>query len=567
MEGKEEILPSPQFYKAILQCLGLTEELVTKNDETSRLSNIIEKLTTTDEETAQKELNEQWMMGNHTFDCFAIDSHASNNTLPIFKFSHPIIREEENQNVFPQNPNFISSIAPMYLELLSLKGKTTQIKRMETIYEALVQLIERVHLCAIQNETLQRVVGFATVGNRSWIFIVRRDYSKLDTLSGKLHETFDLCPIEAASILPIWRAYNRLAEANSQVFVQPVAFILAQLLAVLGYHAGYCSIQYETNRSNVFTITPGVKKKKIHSAYDNNHHNRHEVYFSTPAASCQNSFVIKLTEGLSPSLLRRATNELEVLNKLKGSLAANYVIATVSTSSSQGLTINEFDTSFFKNNHININTAVSEGQEKTTSISSSVVTTVRFTDPFFSSADLEHCSSKECIPDAFWWNYRRISVAPEYRAVIMRKGYGVLSYCSTPVRQRFREVLAAIHRKGIVHCDLLPNNLMDFEDNLYIIDFDVAVDLGEAVSVNLKLRPGAQKDFLEHEMRVIDRGDRVIEWTEMLDTEMIMKALDSLPTMPAFTFPKSVYESADITIFEENEVEADDESDKEEEDD
>jgi hypothetical protein len=372
----------------------------------------------------------------------------------------------------------------MYLEPLSLKDKNCKTKKMERIYEALVQVIERVHLSSIQNETLQRVFGFATVGSRSWIFIAQRDYSKLDTPSGKLHEMFDLYPIETASIIPIWLAFNRLAKANFQMCVQSVAFTLAQLLSVL-----------------------------------------------------------------------RATNELEILNKLKGASPAGYVIATVSTDSSIGLAINEFDTSFLKNNHVNINTAVGEDQGKTTAISSSVVTTSRFNDPFFNSADSDDCSSEQCIPDAFWWNYRRISVEQEYRAVITRKGCEVLSYCNTAVRQRFREVLQAIHNKRIVHCDLRPNNLMDF-------DFDVAVDLGEAESVNLKLSPGAQKEFLVHEMGAINKGDNVVEWTDMMDTWMIMKALDSLPSLPVFTIPKKVYESADITM-----IEADDDGDKEEEED
>jgi hypothetical protein len=261
-------------------------------------------------------------------------------TLPIehSRYSNSLILLFQGQRTYSLKTQISFPVLLPCIWNYCLSRRKTLRQRGWKRYTNLVQLIERVHLCVIQNETLQRVLGFATVGSRSWIFIVQRDYSKLDTLSGKLHETFVLYPIEAASILPIWHAFNRLAKANSQVYVQPVAFTLAQLLAVLGYHAGYCSIQYETNRSNVFTI-------KIHSAYDNYHHNRHKVYFSTPAASCQNSFVIKFTEGLSPSLLRRATNELEVLNNLKGSLAANYVIATVSTSSSVGLAINEFDTS------------------------------------------------------------------------------------------------------------------------------------------------------------------------------------------------------------------------------
>jgi hypothetical protein len=84
----------------------LTEELVTKNDETTRLSQIIEKLTTTDEETVQKELNGQWMMGNLTPDCFAIGSHASNRTLPIFQFSRPIIPGEEQPSLNFEKPKF-----------------------------------------------------------------------------------------------------------------------------------------------------------------------------------------------------------------------------------------------------------------------------------------------------------------------------------------------------------------------------------------------------------------------------------------------------------------------------
>jgi hypothetical protein len=554
MEGNEEILPSPQSYKTILQCLGLTEELVTKNDEVTRLSKIMEKLTTTDEEAVQHELNEQWMMGNHTPDCFAIDSHASNSTLPIFNFSHHSIPSETSP-LSSKPPNFMSAIAPIYLEMKSLKDKNT---KMETIYEALLQLIERVHLCAIQNETLQRVFGFATVGARSWIFIVQRDYSKLDTLSGKLHETFDLYPIETTSILPVWHAFNRLAKANSQVFVQPVAFTLAQLLAVLGYHAGYCSIQYETNRSNVFTITPGVKNKKktTHSTDDNNHQNRQKVYFSTPAASCQDSFVIKLTEGLLSSKLRRATNELEMLNKLKGSPPAGYVIATVNwCGSSLGLVVNEFDTSFFKKNHMNINTTVGEGREKTADVSSSVVTTSRFTDPFFSLTDLYGFSARGCIQDALWWNYRSISVGPEYRSVIMRKGYGVLSYCNSTIVDRFLKCLSEIQKKGIVHCDLRVNNLMEFENDVYIIDFDVAVELGEADSVNLKLNPGAQKEFLVKEMKMINKEEKMVEWTKYKDVRMILKALDSIPSIPVFTVLRSVYESADITMLEEYEDE------------
>jgi serine/threonine protein kinase len=560
MEGKEEILPSPQSYQAILQCLGLAEELVTKNDETTRLSQIIEKLTTTEELAVQQELNEVWMVENLLPDCFAIDTRTCKRSLPIFKFSHHCIPGREDRSL--SDPNFISSIAPMFLEMKSLKGNndnnnTTMMMKMGKVCEALVQVIERVHLCAIQNETLQRVFGFATAGARSWIFIVQRDYSKLDTLSGKLCEAFDLYPIETASIIPVWHAFNRLAKADSQVFVQPVAFTLAHLLSVLGYHAGYCSIQYETNRSNVFTITPGVKsKKKTHSSSSGQ-----TLYFSTPAASCRNSFVIKLIEDLSSQAkLRRATNELEMLSKLKGSPASGYLIATVSyCGSSMGLVVNEFDTSFLKNNHMNIN----EYQEKTSSISSDVVSTARFTDPFFSAAPLEgkECS-RECIPGAFWFNYRRFSVEHEYRSVIMYKGLNVVSYSNLSVRNSFFHCLEAIHDRGILHCDLRPNNLMEFSDDYYIVDFDVAVALGNSRTVNLKLRPGGQKDFLI-ETKTIMGADQSVNWTKTNDLMMLIKALDNLPSTPVFSIPEKVYESADITIRKEDENDDDDDEEVE----
>jgi hypothetical protein len=196
----------------------------------------------------------------------------------------------------------------MFLELKSLKGnQTRETDEYEKIFEALEQIVQRVHLTCMQNELLHRVFGFATVGCKAWIFILTRDHSKLDR-HGKLIDSYHLYPIDASRIASIWHTFNRKAIMDPvKMFVHSKAFLISELLATLGYHAGYCTIQFQSTRPNLFVVTPAQLKK----------HSNGDTSLLIPVSSCSNSFVLKVSVG-SEEQLRRGRQELKILDILGG---------------------------------------------------------------------------------------------------------------------------------------------------------------------------------------------------------------------------------------------------------
>jgi hypothetical protein len=417
------------------------------DESTDKFSEILQSLTYESEDNVQKALTKAWLKGQASQDCYAIDTHTANWNLPLFKFS----QYPGESSPGSAKPDYISCVAPVFLELKSLMGKSPADEK-DQIYEVISQAIQRVHLCALQNENLFTVFAFATAGLKSWIVIFKRNYTNLEK-GGLLVNSYYLLPLKTSHIIPIWRSFNQKALADPvKMFVHQNAFALSELLASLGFHAGFCTIQFQTKRSYVYVITPGCERKMTT-----------KTFLSTPEPSCADSFVVKLSMGAN--YLERGLNELEILKELDGIPAIDYVIATLD---SAPYFVRVFKPDFFMKNHItfNANTA-------TNSVSTSSETTERFKSKLLlPSMKKKTVYSADCMPRLFWWNYLHHRVTERYVAVIMHKAKDHLQLQNVTLHKRLQESLSEIHGKDVLHCDLRRLNLMEFNlpQKYFIID-------------------------------------------------------------------------------------------------
>jgi hypothetical protein len=525
----------------IVDLLGLTMEELENPADSKEIVDLLRRLETEEEEkVVQNELADKWMKGNYP-NCFAMNTRALHCNFPVFRFA---LSPSESR---PQmtKPAFVSTVAPMFLELKSLQDNN-QTRETDTeyekIFEALEQVVQRVHLMGMQNELLHRVLGFATVGCKSWIFILKRDHSKLNDRQGKLIDSYHLYPIDSSQIVSIWHTFNRKAMNDPvKMFVHAKAFLLSELLATLGYHAGFCTIQFQTTRPNIFVVTPAQLKKK---------HSNGDTSLSIPVSSSSNtSFVVKVSVG-SEEQLRRGHQEVKILNILGDSFAADYVMATIDTGSAAAptpFTIISFRTDFLKNNHLNINDDDLPTKKSCAFLPAKRRTTARFTNPLFSSSLKGNCSDEAC--DRYWWNYRMVNVQEEeYVCVIMRNAKEIVQHSDVQVNLRFLSCLQEIHKKNVLHCDLRIWNLMDFGDNYYIVDFDVAVHLEGKESFDIDLRQAAgQKQFMVAKMGV--KQDAIsVEWNQEKDLVMLMATLKGLPDAAQFKALKKENEEIEVTM-------------------
>jgi serine/threonine protein kinase len=497
---------------------------------TDKLSEILLSLTVKSEDTVQDALTEAWLLKEEAAqDCYAIDTHNANWNLPLFKFSqYP--GESKPRSA---NPDCISCVAPIFLELKSLKGQSDTDEN-EQIYEVISQAIQRVHLCALQNENLFTVFAFATAGVKSWIVICKRDYAGLER-GELLRNNYYLFPLNTSHIIPIWRSFNEKALVDPvKMFVHRNAFPLSELLASLGFHAGFCTIQFQTKRSYVYVITPGCERKM-----------NTKTFLSTPEPSYEDSFVVKLSIGTD--YLKRGLNELEILKQLDGIPAIDYVIATLD-SNPYCVRVNKPD--FFMKNHINFNSRKAINSVSSTSLE----TAARFKSKLLlPSMKNKKVYSADCQPRLFWWNYLHHRETDRYTAVIMHKAKDHLQLQSGALYKRLRQSLDEIHRKDVLHCDLRRLNLMEFSlpQKYFIIDFDVAVkfksdDPDEKYLLDLSNCPGGQRSFIKS---VKDLGETVpgkkyqYRWDKYDDQSMLNESLKTLDTERATTPFKAKPES------------------------
>jgi hypothetical protein len=536
------------FQTDILTELGLNDRMESL-DSSSDISKTMERLVTEGEDDIQDLLNAAWMKDGVSFpDSFAIDTHKSNWHLPLFKF--PNLSGHGNPR--SAKPDYVSSIAPMFLELKSLKGKT-EVQINEQMCQVINQAIQRVHICALQNETLHTVFAFATVGSKSWIVIFKRNFEKLFAGNGtrRLEDTYHLFPLETKLIFPLWHSFNRLViEDQCKAFIHPHGFVLAQLLCRLGYHPGFCGIHFQTTRSNVFVITPGVKDKPKDSVTN--------IFIAKSGPSV--SFVIKLTMKSESRKYGQTESEVLALKQLRGSSCVGYMLA-VADSPSMATTVFNENANLLIKNHLHLEEPFG------LAILPTETTTERFKHHLL-TANLGENLSPPCKLRSFWWDYRHPLVDKEYIAIVMRKAYDYVKVNSSAT-QLFA-CLTMMHKLGVLHCDLRRQNLMHFVfereeikaiegdkplteetaeekkvpaktvDRYYIIDFDLSTCLKadqENIELDLTNSAGQKQQMIDMGGILKNPLDSHVIWNGIKDVRMLQHSLGGLSSTLPFVAP------------------------------
>jgi hypothetical protein len=537
------------FQTVILNELGLNGKMDSP-DSSSDISKIMEGLQSEIEDDIQDLLNTAWMKDSGKFpNSFAIDTHKSNWHLPLFKFpnlsGHGTPRSAK--------PDYVSSIAPVFLELKSLKGKTEG-KIKEQMCQVINQAIQRVHICALQNETLHTVFAFATVGSKSWVIIFKRCFEKLFGKNGKLEDTYHLFPLETKSVFPLWHSFNRLVlEDPCKAFIHPNGFVLAQLLCRLGYHPGFCGIHFQTTRSNVFVITPGVKDTPKDSTPN--------IFIAKSGTSA--SFVIKLTMKSEGRKYDYTEREVQALMRLRGSSCVGYMLAVARAPSMNTTVFNE-NGNFLKKNHIHLE------EPYNLAILQAETTTKRFTNRFLVS-NLGGNLSPMYTNQNFWWDYRHPLADQEYIAIVMRKAFDYVKDKSSAA-QLF-ECLDRIHQRGVFHCDLRRQNLMNFVferdeikviegidplakepgpmttvvDRFYIIDFDLSVVASSEGDTVLQLTNSFGQKQQMIDLGLITEVDTEVRWNKSRDNRMLQNSVGRMSLNVPFVAPPEEGFSMDVS--------------------
>jgi hypothetical protein len=526
-----------------------------KEEET--ITALLQELKTNGEDVVQGNLLEQWIKSVNFAECYGADTSTTSRHVPIYKVPDAYESSASGSAMV----DIVSTACPMVLELKSSKSKgkskenleepaaTTEpdegintlpsltTKEKELVY----QLIERIFTMGRMNETLRRIVGFATSGRRSWILLLLRDFDGKEKEKWKLGEKYYLSPIETSQIVPMWHRLNRASVLNKTVYCDPQrTYPLAELLNALGYHPGYCQMKWlkHSATSDIFSVTPAdllPGKKEL----------------SLPKSNNVTSMIVKLSND------PRGIQEVNVLKHLspKDNIcpAILYVIATAEvTQRKKGeLSVHLVNDTFLLNNHLNPKFSVAPKLKSKAKAESALhVEKVlsknvadRFADCYFCKCELkDHASKKSLISADQWWNYCR-----DTNAIPVVPFTGVVMYMAN---RRVRDAekagdsytnrLTEIHKRDVLHCDIRPPNCLFFDipkkiqkkDDLYedlhyfITDFDLSEILTKKkASALLKLVPGNRTRLIEDFRAKREKNDpleevdkiRAVKWDKEIE--------------------------------------------------
>jgi serine/threonine protein kinase len=558
--------PETDFQSDLLTLLDLqpdpanpVQQLQPSKAET-KITNILLELSMRGENAVQKKLRKKWINSEKYQSCFGVDTSTTSRRVPIYKFPDSMISSASGSAMV----DIVSTACPMVLELKSSKmdaQETAEIaaskntnkspvqiairdrelltKEKELVY----QLVERIFTMGRVNETLRRVIGFATSGRRSWALLLLR--TPAQNGKWKLIERYYLCPIDTSQIVPLWHRLNCASLGNPAVHCQThLTYPLAELLNSLGYHPGYCQVKWlkHSTTSDILKVIPG---QLFPGAKE----------MSLPKSSSLTVMIVKF------SVDDRGGNEVNVLNHLsaEGNIcpAIQCVIATAQVKENVNqIAINRVNDTFLLKNHLNPNVAMGPKKKRKKDqeppqevriekdLSKNVA--ARFKDCYYCSSDLSGFASKESVnnPNQWWWNYcRDNTIIPRaaFTAVIMYTASKIAKdvvFAGNSYRNRLNE----IHKFGVLHCDLRAPNCLYFDipqsddkneisflkTHYFITDFDLAYVLdkeNEDGSVRLQLVPGErtrlirefEKQQEEPLQQSIDLNDESVNWNKEIE--------------------------------------------------
>jgi hypothetical protein len=427
-------------------------------------------------------------------------------------------------------PSVLSTRFPIFLELKSGKGKSER-EFYEDDADVILEAMGRVFSVARHNETLRRVVAFATTGVKSWIFMLVREFPELIYGKDKIVENYHLFPIDLGDIIPLWHHLN---EKPADFFLHDDCFLLSDILSSTGYYLRYCQLRLlhrivlGSHISAIYEVTPGGS----------------ENYVTVPTHCEENSFIIKLSLGSS-----RGNNEYEIIKKLctENSIAVDYVFMGLrSETNSRRLSMFPADLKSFKQPH------TSDGIE----LEKSRLGFTRFlrTVP----GQLPHRSAN-CKSSLCWWNCSRSvgMIIPEFTAIFMHPGTVVEKLHPDEAVGLRVFMTTAIHNHGVLHCDPRKSNILRFKrweeveqvdattklvtkvrklvERVRLIDFDLSIlkeNEGE-----MELTPGARTELLKTLGRFVKPVNRdgklFVRMDTTLDSLMLGTVLEQIPRYQA----------------------------------